>query len=88
MDISHLKSLGESAKEVSKFLFVAQYVYVHKVGAALRETAVVLGDRLSVAPVAPGDAPLVADTLSERLFAARGQLRLCRSAKPASECPP
>jgi hypothetical protein len=46
------------------------------------------GDRLPVAPVAPGDAPLIANALGERLFAALGQLRPCRSAKPTPKCSP
>ncbi len=84
----HVNSLGESTKEVRKFLLVAQQMHFHMVRATLRKAAVILGDRLAVAPVTPGYAPLVADALREGLFTALGQLRLCRPTKPTPKCPP
>ena len=86
--MSQLNSLGDTTYEVGEFLFVAQQMYVHMVAAAPGKATVILGDRLAVAPVAPRYAPLVADALRERIFAARGHLRLCRSSKPTSKCPP
>ena len=69
-------------------MLVAQKVDVHKAGAPLSKTTVMFGDGLAVAPVAPGDPPLVANALRERLFAALRQPRPRRSAKPAPKCPP
>ena len=56
-------SCREPTQEVSEFLLAAQQVHIDDFGAPLGKSLVVLGNRLPVAPVSPGDAPLVADAL-------------------------